>query len=88
MNSWSPTSTDIGDIAQQLIPPKLFNFLVWITCSSNVVEFDNFVKTGDDVRRKLLYVAYDIVYISTKGRKPMTKHDALDLTMRHMTGSS
>ena len=34
-----------------------------------MVEFDYFVETGDDVRRKLLSVAQDIVYISTKGRK-------------------
>ena len=28
------------------------------------------------------------IYISTKGRKPIPKHVALGLTMRHMTGSS
>ena len=56
--------------------------------SSDVVEFDNYVQTADDVRRKLLFVAPDIVYISTKERKPMPKHVALGLTMKHMTGSS
>ena len=45
------------------------------------------METSDDVRRKLLSVAQDIVYISTKGRKTMPKHVALGLTMRHMTGS-
>ena len=37
----------------------LFNFLVWITGLSDVVEFDNFLKTADDVQRKLLYVYMD-----------------------------
>ena len=63
------------------------DFLAWIT-DSTVVEFDNFAETSDDVRRKLLSFAQDIVYISTKGRKTMPKHVALGLTMRHMTGSS
>ena len=88
LSGWPPTANDIRDSAQQLIPPQLFNFLAWITGSADVVEFENFVETGDDVRRKLLSVAQDIVYISTKGRKTMPKHVALGLTMRHMTGSS
>ena len=46
------------------------------------------MEPGDNVRRKLLYVAPDIVYISTKGNQPMPKHVVLGLTMRHMTGSS
>ena len=88
LSGWHPTANDIRDSAQQLIPPQLFNFLAWITGTADVVEFDNFVEAGDDVRRKLLSVAQDIVYISTKGRKTMPKHDALGLTMRHMAGSS
>ena len=76
------------DSEQQLIPPQLFNFLAWITDSTDVVEFDNFAETSDDVRRKLLSFARDIVYISTKGWKTMPNHVALGLTMRHMTGSS
>ena len=60
----------------------------WITGSSYVVEFGNFVETGDDVRQKLLSVAQDSIYIFTKGRKPMHKHVALGLTMRNMNGSS
>ena len=51
------------DSAQQLTPPQLFNFLAWITGSSDVVQFDNFVEIVDDVRRELLYVVQDIVYI-------------------------
>ena len=85
LSGWPPTANDIGDSAQKLIPPQLFNFLSWITGSVDVVEFDNFVETGDDVRWKLLYVAQDIVYLSTKGTKMMPKHVALGLTMRHMT---
>ena len=69
LSGWPPTANDIRDSAQQLIPPQLFYFLAWITGSANVVEFNNFVEAGDDVRRKLLSVAQDIVYISTKGRK-------------------
>ena len=88
LSGWPPTANDIRDSAQQLIPPQLFNFLAWITDSTDVIDFDNFVETSDDVRRELLSVAQDIVYISTKGRKTMPKHVALGLTMRHMTGSS
>ena len=46
------------------------------------------METGDDVRRKLLSVAQDIVCISTKGRKTMPKHVVLGFTMSHMTASS
>ena len=68
---WPPTANDIRDCVQQLIPPQLLNFPGWITGSSDVVEFDNFVETGDDVRQK------DIVYISTKGRMKMLAVTAL-----------
>ena len=85
---WAPTANDIRDSAQQLIPPQLINVLAWIIGSADVVEFDNFVETGDDVRRKLLSVLQDIVYISTMERKTMPRHVALGLTMRHMTGPS
>ena len=90
LSGWSHIANDIRDSAQQLIPPQLFNFLAWITGSADVVELDNFVETGDGIRRKLLSVAHDIIYIyiSTKRRKTMPKHVALGLTMRHMTGSS
>ena len=88
LSGWPPTANAIRDSAQELIPPQWFNCFAWITGSSDVTEFDNFVETGDEVRRKLLYVAQDIVHISTKGRKTMSKHVALVLTMRHMTGSS
>ena len=101
LSGWPPTANYIMDNTQ-LIPPQLLNFLAWITGSADVVEFDNFVETGDDVRRKLLSMAQDIVYIyiyiykghciyiyiSTKARKTIPKHVALGLTMRHMTGSS
>ena len=80
-----PRANDFRDSAQQLILPPLFNFL---SCSSYVIEFDNLMDTGDNVRRKLPYVAQDIVYISTKGKQSMPKHVALGLTMRHMTSSS
>ena len=76
------------DSEQQLIPPQLFNFLAWITDSTDVVEFDNFAETNDDVRWKLLSLAQNIVYIFTKGRKTMPKDVALGLTMQHITGSS
>ena len=50
LRGWAPTANDIWDSAQQLIPPQLFNFLVWNTGSSDVIEFHHFVETGDDVR--------------------------------------
>ena len=77
LSCWHPTANAIRDSAQQIITHQLFNFLSWITGSSNVVEFHNCVETGDDVRGKLS-VAQDIVYISTKGRKPMHKQVSLD----------
>ena len=63
LSGWPPTANDIRDSAPQLIPPQLFNFIAWITGSADVVEFDNFVETCDDVRRRLLYVSHDVVYI-------------------------
>ena len=61
LSGWLPTENDIRDSAQQLVQPHLFKFLAWITGSSDVVEFDNFVETCNDVRRGLLSVAQDIV---------------------------
>ena len=64
LSGWPPTANDIRDSAQQLMPPQLLNFLAWSTGSADVVGFDNCVDTGDDVRRKLLYVVQDIcIYI-------------------------
>ena len=88
LSVWPPTADDIKESAKKIIPPRLFNFLAWITGVSDAIEFDNFLETDDDTERKLLSIAQDIVYLSSKGRKTMPKHVALGMTLRHMTGSS
>ena len=50
-----------------------------------MVEFDNFVETGEDVRLEVnICCSAHCIYISTKGRN----HVSLVLTMRHMIWSS
>ncbi|KAG8181584.1 hypothetical protein JTE90_017333 [Oedothorax gibbosus] len=38
--------------------------------------------------QKILSIAQDIIYMSFKGRRQTSKHLALGLTIRHLTGSS
>lgn len=88
-NFWPPTANDIKtNSAETLIPPKLFNFLAWVTGVSDEVELANYVSTSDDNKRKILSIAQDFVHLSSKGKRAMPKHVALGMTMRHMTGSS
>ena len=47
----------------------------------------NYVSTSDN-KRKILSTAQDLVHFSSKGKRAMPKHVAIDITMRHMTGSS
>ncbi|XP_038063921.1 uncharacterized protein LOC119734467 [Patiria miniata] len=86
---WPPTSSDLTlYTAQQIIPPKLFNFLAWVAGCSDVPKEDEFVEVGEGETRRILTLAQDVIYLATKGRRAMPKHMSLAMAVRHMTGSA
>ena len=77
---WPQTASDIkAKAAEVLIPAKLFNFLAWVSGISDDVEFEHFIATNDDNKRKILSIAQDLVSMSSKGRRVMPKHVALGM---------
>ena len=86
---WPPTAPDVTfQSAKQAIPTALYNFLALITGSSDDVLHEGFVETSPENDRKLVSIAQDILYLSSKGRIATPKHLALGMTIRHWTGSS
>lgn len=86
---WPPTAADFQQSAVEgMIPPALYNMLAWIVGASDEVCHEGFVATPEACHLKLLSIAQDIIYLSSKGRISTPKHMALGMTLRHWTGSS
>lgn len=86
---WPPNACDLSlDAALKIVPSELFNFLAWCSGASEDVTLECFVDVDNDIKRKILSIAQDIIYISFSGRRQTPKHLALGMTIRHLTGSS
>lgn len=86
---WPPTAEDLNDSnVMKMIPVLLFNFLAWCSGETDEVEMNNFVEIPESKKIKIQSIAQDIIYFSSKGRKPTPKHYSLAMSIRHITGSS
>lgn len=86
---WPPTAANLNvNCAKQLVPHELFN---WIACTTGINEdpdANGYVKVQDNEEKIFLSIAQDIMYLKAKGKITTSKHHALSMTVRHMTGSS
>ncbi|KAK6168598.1 hypothetical protein SNE40_019797 [Patella caerulea] len=86
---WPPTSSDLNmKSALDIVPLELFNFMSWVTGSSEEPTLSEMVNVSDDTYPKILSICQDIVYLASGGRKQTPKALSLGLTTRHLTGSS
>lgn len=86
---WPPTAEDLNDNnVMKMIPVLLFNFLAWCSGETDEVEMNNFLQIPESKKSKLQSIAQDIIYFSSKGRKPTPKHYSLAMSIRHISGSA
>eukprot|EP00057_Strongylocentrotus_purpuratus_P028770 XP_011683244.1 PREDICTED: uncharacterized protein LOC105447183 [Strongylocentrotus purpuratus] len=86
---WPPNSFHLNqDKAESIVPVKLYNFLAWMTGLSEEPTDDKFVHVSEDKHRRILSISQDVIYLASKGRKPMPKHTSLAMAVRHLTGSA
>ena len=74
--------------AEDMIPMELFNFLAWLIGASDDPTLNQHVHVSDGLKRKIISISQDILYLSSNGKMQTPKHLALGMAVRHITGSS
>ena len=83
---WPPAAENVNtDSARKLLPHELFNWIAWIT-GINEEPSAEYVKVAENEEKKILSIAQDIIFLKAKGRVVTSKHRALSMTIRHVTG--
>ena len=72
---------------EKVVPVLLFNFLAW-SCGVSEEFSIKKLQVDNDNQKKIFSLAQDVIYFASQGRKLMSKHLALGMTLRHLTGSS
>lgn len=87
--SWPLTAEELTfEAAEKMVPKELYNFLAWVIGVSDEPEIDKYVNVPDNIKRKLLSISQDIIYLASNGKKQTPKHLTLGMTVRHISGSS
>ncbi|XP_050407183.1 uncharacterized protein LOC126822361 isoform X2 [Patella vulgata] len=69
-SSWPPTSSDRNmKSARDIVPLELFNFISWVTGSSEEPTLSEMVDVSDYINPKIRSICRDIVYLASGGRK-------------------
>lgn len=85
---WPPVSTDLTTQgALNSVPTELFNFITWITGCSSEPELEKKVEIPDEMKSKVLALAQDLIYISSKGKTQTHKSLTLGMAVRQLTRS-
>jgi hypothetical protein len=83
-DTWPITANCFKRISyDKIVPAELFNLLAWIVGASDDVCYDGYVNVNGECHKKLLSLAQDVVYLTSKGRIATPKHVALGMTLRH-----
>ena len=86
---WPPKAKDLShDTAEKIVPEKLFNFIAWMVGMSDEPEEEKRLKLTAGESRRVLNIAQDMIYLASKGRKPMPKHVSLGMAVRHLSRSA
>ena len=85
------TSDDISlEKAAEIVPDKLYMLLRWILegdKGNNPISLARENTDNEELKREILSVTQDIIYISSHGQKDTPKHVGLAVSLRHLTGS-
>ena len=69
------------------IPESLFRFLYWLLTKDDNLAISR-ATVKPTLRRKLLAIAQDIIFVMSKGHIKTPKHVSLAMTMKNLTGSA
>ena len=84
---WPPLASDLTmENAKQIVPSQLFNFLAWMTGSSNDACLDEHIDVDKPRHTKLMSISQDIVHVTSDGRKLTPKSVSLAMALRQLTG--
>ena len=87
---WLPLASDLTmENSKNVVPVSLFNFLAWMTASSNDAQLEKHINIVENRRHnKLMSIAQDIVHVASDGRKLTPKTISLAMSLRQLTGCS
>ena len=92
--SWPPQMCNlVPDRSEEIIPDGLYNLLLWMiegydSDNEDPVPLDVKHKAqSPNIHRKVVSIAQDIIYCTSKGRIWTPKHILLPMTIHNMTGS-
>lgn len=79
---WPPTSVDLTEqVALEMIPVKLFNFVCWILGFSDAPKVQSYINLADEEMKKVLSL-YQDMFIYSSGKIQTPKSLALGMTVR------
>ncbi|KAJ8023132.1 hypothetical protein HOLleu_38227 [Holothuria leucospilota] len=86
---WPPSSKDlsIGE-AKKFVPHQLYNFISWMVGASTDPVLEDFVSLPEADHLRVISIAQDIIFLSSKGKLVPPKHLSLASTVRHISGCS
>ena len=92
--SWPPQMCNlVPDRSEEIMPDGLYNLLLWMiegydSNNEDPVPLDVKHKAqSPNIHRKVVSIAQDIIYCTSKGRIRTPKHILLPMTIHNMTGS-
>ena len=87
---WPPLASGLTmENSKNVVPVSLFNFLAWMTASSDDAQLEKHINIVENGRHnKLMSIAQDIVHVASDGRKLTPKTISLAMSLRQLTGSS
>ena len=88
----SPLTSDNISLekAAEIVPDKLYMFFHWILegdKGNNPISFARENTDNEELNREILFVAQNIIYISSHRQKDAPKQVGLAVSLRHLTGS-
>ena len=93
MRSMVPFPATPSDLAEHKVdvPNVLYNFLTWLMVGDNGVEAPSLAQKVTSNQhadhRRVLSIAQDVIFCTTKGQVKPPKHVALPVALKHITGS-
>ena len=87
---WPPLASDLTmENSKNVVPVSLFNFLAWMTASSDDAQLEKHINIVENGRHnKLMSIAQHIVHVASDGRKLTPKTISLAMSLRQLTGFS
>ncbi|XP_065682965.1 uncharacterized protein LOC124816300 [Hydra vulgaris] len=87
-STWPPFFSEfLFKNIENIVPPGLFNFFVWLLGTDDEPKIESYICIEETIKKKVLSLIQDCIYISSNGRKQTPKSVALSMATRQITGS-